>query len=39
MTYEECLVKAKEAFDLGIIELEQIDAYAQYLYEQNKGES
>jgi len=35
MTYEECLSKAEEAFAMGIIELDQIDAYAQHLYEQH----
>lgn len=36
MTYEECVDKAEEAARMGIIEYDQIDAYAQHLYDKHR---
>jgi len=36
MTYDECVNKAKDAARMGIIEYDQIDAYAQHLYNTHK---
>lgn len=36
MTYDECYAKAEDAVRMGIIEVDKLDAYAEYLYETHK---
>jgi len=36
MTYDECVNKAEDAVNMGVIEFEQIDAYAKHLYEKHR---
>ena len=38
MTYDECVNKAEDAVNMGVIEFEQIDAYAKHLYETHKND-
>lgn len=37
--WDKCLEKAKEAFELGIIEFDKIEEYAEHLYKEHNRKS